>query len=459
MDSVRVERLVLRMSVARYRGDFGTTMALHQEVLPHLPQAPLWLRAIAAQNVGYIQLRYGDIAAGLTALEEVAVLDDPSTIYMALASWTTLGRAYARRGSLSRALETTTQAQKLVARAAGVRLPLAGLPDVTAGEILVEQNELDLAEQAIREGLNLLLGTVAHTHIIPGYVALARVRAARGDLSHALETLHEGEMLLQERQVANHPILRLLSLYRARLLIRLGRLDEADRLINQTTDNRDLAVFHLLTEARLLLRQTAHTGSTDSLNRLKILLDEELATAEANGWTRDVIEILILRSLTQAIADRPEAANADLIHALTLTGPERYIRLFLDEGEPLRRLLQQVNPTSTSPELLTELRAAFIGQNHESRQDATSLGRERVEVVSPPAGPASTNTAALIEPLTDREIELLQLVAAGQSNQEIAQQLFLAVGTVKKHLNNIFGKLGVSSRTQAAARARELELL
>jgi LuxR family maltose regulon positive regulatory protein len=458
-DALKAELLVLQMSLARYRDDLVTTLAISQQASTYLHREPLWLRTIAAQNVGYIQLRHGDVAAGLAALEEVAALDDPSTIYMALTSWRALGRAYARRGSLSRALETTSQAQKLIDRAAGVRLPITGLPDLTAGEALVERNELDAAERALTEGLRLLLGTVAHTHIIPCYVALARVQAARGDMSRALAILDEGETLLQERQVSNHPALKWLVLFRARLLIRFGRLDEAARLVEQPTDTRELATFQRLTQARLILAQATRDSDVVSLSRLKTLLDDELRQAEATGWTRDVIEGLIIRSLTQVVAGKRQEANTDLARALTLAAPERYMRLFLDEGWPVEQLLQRVSQTSQSSEFVNRLLTAFAAEAQGRSQDARTQGRQGAEERGFTLMPTSSGSPALVEPLTERELELLRLVADGYSNQEIAQELFLAIGTVKKHLNNIFGKLGVGSRTQAVARARELDLL
>jgi len=269
----------------------------------------------------------------------------------------------------------------------------------------------------------------------------------------------EGEKLLQERQVSNHPALRLLALFRARLLIRLGRLDEAARLVEQPTDTRELATFQGLTQARLILAQASRDSDLVSLSQLKALLDDELGQAETIGWTRDVIESLIIRTLTHMVAGERQAANADLVRALSLAAPERYMRLFLDEGAPIEQLLQRVSQTSPSSEFVNDLLIAFAAEAQERSQDPRTPRREGAAERQVPPLPLSSSMPPLIEALTERELELLCLVAAGHSNQQIAQELFLAIGTVKKHLNNIFGKLGVSSRTQAVARAREIDLL
>ncbi len=145
-------------------------------------------------------------------------------------------------------------------------------------------------------------------------------------------------------------------------------------------------------------------------------------------------------------------AHDRLARALEGAASEDYVRAFLDEGDAVARLLPGVR--SVAPAFTDRLLEAF----HSGGADLASQGR-RVPV--PPDGPESGRKVVepLIEPLSERELEVLQLVAAGLSNREIAQELYIAVGTVKRHTNHIYGKLGVHSRTQAVARSRELGLL
>jgi LuxR family maltose regulon positive regulatory protein len=169
------------------------------------------------------------------------------------------------------------------------------------------------------------------------------------------------------------------------------------------------------------------------------LLDPLLPDVERLGQRTVEIEILLLQARAHAALDHAAAAQAALERALLLAEPEGYVRIFLDEGEPVRALLRLVAARRAAPAYVQRLLAAFEG----------------TEAQSPRAGRA----AALVEPLSDRELEVLRLLADGMSNRAIAHRLIVAVGTVKRHINNIYGKLDVHSRTQAVARARELELI
>ena len=150
-----------------------------------------------------------------------------------------------------------------------------------------------------------------------------------------------------------------------------------------------------------------------------------------------VFQLLLLRALSfDAMGNRRDAL-ASLERALMLGEPEGYIRMFIDEGAPMVTLLLQAHARGIVPGYVATLLAAC---------------GVHVEAVPP-------QTSSLIEPLTDRELEVLRLLVAGLSNQAIARELIVTVGTVKRHVNNIYGKLGVNSRTQAVARAHTFKLL
>ena len=196
---------------------------------------------------------------------------------------------------------------------------------------------------------------------------------------------------------------------------------------------------------------------TRTLTRVSPLLESTAAV----GQTQHQLEILALQALARAAMGDQTAAYAQLYQLLTLAKPEGYIRLFVDKGEPMRQLIYDSRFTIYEPELvgyLDQLLAAFGGLH----TPATDEPATPVQKATPQA-PESENPKAkiqkLVEPLSDREREILRLVAAGLSNSEIADKLIVTVGTVKKHLNNIYGKLNVGTRTQAIARGRELALL
>jgi LuxR family maltose regulon positive regulatory protein len=171
------------------------------------------------------------------------------------------------------------------------------------------------------------------------------------------------------------------------------------------------------------------------------LLDRLLKDAESKARMGSALEILILRSLALDARGDHKEALAVLERALVLAEPEGYIRLFVDEGAPMLALLQQASRRGIIPNYVTTLLAAF--------------GEPIDQAATRPASYAGS----LIEPLTEREREVLRLLLEGASNREIARRLVLSINTVKRHIYNICGKLGVQSRMQAVVRARTLNLL
>jgi LuxR family maltose regulon positive regulatory protein len=172
------------------------------------------------------------------------------------------------------------------------------------------------------------------------------------------------------------------------------------------------------------------------------LLERLRKAAEDGGREGSAIEILILQALAhQAQGDLP-AALLPLQHALALAEPQGYVRTFLDEGENMRGLLREASAHEIMPDYTDKLLAAFEAEKRKS-EDKPDL---------PPTQP-------LIDPLSQRELKILQLIAQGLSNREIGERLFLALDTIKGHNRKIFDKLQVQSRTEAIARARELGLL
>ena len=163
--------------------------------------------------------------------------------------------------------------------------------------------------------------------------------------------------------------------------------------------------------------------------------------AEESGGLGWAVEIGILRALVQEARGHRAEALADLERALAQAEPEGYVQVFLDEGEPLAVLLRRVASRGVARACAHRLLDALNRTVAKQEQAATP------------------DHFPLVEPLTEREMEVLRLMAAGLSNREIAEELILAMGTVKAHLHNIYGKLDVRGRTQAAARARELRLL
>jgi LuxR family maltose regulon positive regulatory protein len=166
------------------------------------------------------------------------------------------------------------------------------------------------------------------------------------------------------------------------------------------------------------------------------LLDRLLNASEAGGRMGNALEILVIQALAFAGQGDIPRALGPLGRALSMAEPEGYVHLFVDEGDAMRALLRHAAAKGIASAYTNRLLAAF----------------------ETPA-PARAATVELAEPLTGREIEVLRLIAAGLRNEEIAGQLFISLATVKRHIANAYGKLGVSHRTEAVARANELHLL
>ena len=193
-------------------------------------------------------------------------------------------------------------------------------------------------------------------------------------------------------------------------------------------DPASMRAYGLLARMLMMQRRWAEALS---------LLDRLLPLQEASGAGGLVVEALVLKSVALWSLGEKDQAFSSLGQALALAEPEGYVRTLVDEGEAIHELLRLALAQGLAPAYSSRLLAAFSG---------TSVP------VQPPA-------SGLVEPLSEQELRVLRLVASGMSNRETAEELYVTVGTVKKHLNNIFGKLGVKSRTQAVARARELNLL
>jgi LuxR family maltose regulon positive regulatory protein len=470
-----VQLATLRSFVARYHAQFAAAVAHaeHARRLAAGEDLPPGDGALHAQLHALIAL------ALATAYDGAGDLDRAADAYMESIRWSRRGRnatgvavTYRLAGVLRllgrlRAAEAACrEALQFLEEQGMARLPAAGVLHMALAEVLLERNELAAAEDHLARGSELGKHSGRLDAVRNAAAALARLRLERGDVEGALAAVLEAQAALGEH---SSPLARaeLLSL-RAKVLLRQGSLGEAaacsaeaERLAAQ---ERGLtAEIVTLAAARVRLAQ----GSADETVKQ---LTQSLAAAEARGWFGAVIEWRILRSLALAQQGDMRAAEANLQGALALAEPRGYVRLFLDEGEPMAEMLRApamrlawTDDSSKRPaQFLTALIDAFDAPGNEPPATNAPASDPAVTASVPARAErraASEQPPAMIEPLSERELEVLRLMAEGLTNEQIARRLIIALGTVKAHIHHIAGKLAAQNRAHAVARAQELGLL
>jgi len=427
-------------SIERFR-DVEKARTYCELALKRIPVNDVNDRITALFFLGHIQLLNGETILALQTLQEIVqetqLLHEVS---VNLSATNYLGQAMILQGKLNQAMELCTQAARLmVDQPKSHRL---GIELIRLGDVQREWNELDKASQNIQEGLHLAESIGDFVFLRDGYVARAMLEQSLGNLESAALYLQKAEQIARNTESARGitPIKAL----QVRLWINMGDMQSAEqgiKILGFNIENYVTRVnLHFLDEYSLITLARFYIAS-GHLGKARRLLDQLQTFAASAGRQGRVIEILVLQALANYAGGEKMQAVETLIKALALAEPEGYVRLFVDEGSKMEELLELASKSLGVGDM-----ASYVYKLLWSFPDRL-------------AKPSAPLRQPLIEPLSQRELEILKLVAAGMSNHEIADQLVLATGTVKKHLNNIFGKLDAQNRTQCVARGRELNLL
>ena len=357
-----------------------------------------------------------------------------------------LGQVQRARGNLDAALATYRQALDTAGESS--QPPHLGLAHVGLAQVLYERNELAAALDHATRGVTLCRQLAFTPPLAAGLAVVARIRQAHGDAAGALEAMGEaGQAGLSPQVIA---LLNPVPSQRARLLLAQGDVRAAAQWATAAGLSPDDEPDYPREPAYLVLARVllAQNRPGPALTLLQRLLD----TAASQGRTGSIIEIQALRALALAARGDHAGALGALAEAVTLACPQGYVRVFADEGAPMRALLDPaVRPPgrASSTRLAASTPVTWPRSCAPAARQTPRRHRRRAAAALP----------GLAEPLTDRELEVLRLLAAGRSNQRIAHELVVALDTVKKHVTHVLGKLGAANRTEAVARARQLGLI
>ncbi len=380
-----------------------------------------------------------------------------NNIHLTIMGAVGLARSQIVAGELSGATKTCLQGLarcEQIAQETMQGLPMPVTPHLYRCliELYIEMNKLDEAEGYLEEMERMSQQHHIVMNIFAGHLLRAFLLRAQGDTIGALNAMQQVEQLPPIYQKSGTRLFPPVAAIRAQLILaqltsttradqksKLAQVEKWAKTQRFSTDGSINTIneeFEFLVWVRLLIAQ-------DLPEKALLVLGKLIPDAIENGRGSRVIEMKILQALAyQALGDNVEAMVA-LESALTLAEPEGYVRLFVNEGTPMEGLLQQAAAQGIATSYLSKLLNAFNLQ----------------EVLEHPLPPTPPLNSVLAEPLSERELEVLNLLAAGATNQEIAVELVIAVTTAKKHVSNIIGKLEVTNRTQAVARARELDLI
>jgi LuxR family maltose regulon positive regulatory protein len=404
------------------------------EYLPVSNDFSCSMRSVATSICGDASWINGNLEEARSAyLEAVQISQAAGNIYMTIIAKSNLAVVLFEQGELHQAARIYAETLQNARRPDGQELPIADRFFAGLGGISYEWNQLEAADQYIQRCIELCQQWGNSNLLAKSYVMLAWLEQARSNPQKAQEAMRAAELMLNEQRLSPRQS-NLVKLALAHWWIIQGSLERASHLVQRlglTID--DEIPYTREPEYLLLLRLLMAQGEYDAA---RSLAERLLHMAEAAKKVGRVIEILVLQALIFQREKDTDQALAILGKALSIAQPEGYVRIFLDEGEPMAKLLFLVKSQRSGQGYASNLLAA--------------LG-EAAGIELPPA-------QLLIEPLTSRELEVLKLIEAGCSNQDIADRLVISNPTVKRHISNIYAKLGAYSRTQAVSLGRELGL-
>jgi LuxR family maltose regulon positive regulatory protein len=452
-----------RTSIALVQGDLPTTMQSARQVLELADEE--FMRGAALSLLGLAYWTGGDLATAYQMFDEgMAYLQKEGYLPDVIGGAVTLADIRITQGRLRAAMSIYERGLQLATKPG--QPPLRGAADmrVAMSDLCRERNELTTATQHLlqSQALGELNGLPKNPY--RWRVARACLQAAQGDWDSALTLLDEAAPLYVSDFSPN---VRPVAALKTRLWIAQGRLDEAlgwarAQGVSVNDELSYLREFEHITLARIRLAQAKRDHAASPLPETIHFLARLLQAAEAGGRMGSVIELLLLQALAHQLQGDISAALPPIERALTLAEPEGYVRIFVDEGPAMHLLMGEFRAWIAQQPLTEQTRrlSVYVDQLLAAfATEQTNTGEPpRVEPAQPIPNHQSPITN-LVEPLSQRELELLRLLQTELSGPEIAQELVVALSTIRTHTKSIYSKLNVNSRRAAVKRAVELGLI
>jgi len=444
---LRGRAAAIRAFMAGFVADVPAIIQHARQALAYLPEQELTWRSTAAVALGDAYGLKGDMVSAYQArLEASKVCKAAGNIYFLLVANSKLAITMREQGRLKETIKICEQQIRLASENGLAQTGVVGGIMAIWGEVLAERNDLEGAKRLATKGAGMTEHGGPMAALGWSHLCLMRILFSCGDPDGMKELILKMEKIGRESNIPPW-IAKQMMAWQTRLRLTYNDLEAASQWveeggfkIGEKPGPLHEIDFFTLMEYVVVARTLIAQGQLDDATRL---LQWLLETAEMGGRTSRAIEIVLLQALAFQAGGDTNRAAAPLERALILAEPRGFYRIFVDEGPSMAPLLYKALDRGIAPDYVRRLLQAFPIDEPKQADQSELQGSE----------------ADYIEPLSEREIEVLQLIAEGLTNKEVATRLFLSLHTVKTHAKNIYSKLGVHTRTEAVARARTLGVL
>jgi LuxR family maltose regulon positive regulatory protein len=439
---IRGQIAAIRAVYAIKKGQISQSIEHANQALEYLPEG-YFNRGVASFTLGWAKCVQGDLPGAIQEFQEGRRISlAAGNLILAQVIILDIGQTYILQGHLLQAAETFREAIEFKYEKSDIKIPYASSANISLANILREWNELDAAMSHLEEGIEIGIPSKLMDAVAVGYSSIALVYLAQGDLEGATQVCEKAERMVRDiPDLESDTKIKTMS-SRVWLLIAQNKLSEAasyvqERGLSADSEINYFAEFRHIIFARVLIYKGRESSAAQELSDAHSILAKILELAKPAGYINQTIEALTLQALAYEAQGKHEKALNSLEEALTLAAPEGYIRTFVDEGELMRDLLRLAFTQNISKDYVSKLLGAF--EPHKFKEKLTSQ--------------------PLVEPLTERELEVLRRLSSELSGPEIALELSISLNTLRTHTKSVFSKLNVNNRRAAVRVAQELSIL